>query len=304
MSHPCAALLMVFITLLQSTAGVVTRHLDTAGSFEVTFWRSTAMAVSLSVFLSFIDGKRFWSELLRPTKLVLVSGICWSIMFSAFMVALTLTSVANVLVIMALSPLFTAISARIFLNHRLPVITWFAIIVAGFGIAWMFADDGNTSLSLTGSFVSLAIPIAMAINFTFLQFIGMREKSNVASDGKRPYEMQQALLIGALISSCVTLLPAWPLQTSLHDITLLSMLGIFQLAVPWLLVIYVGKVLSAPEISLLSLLEIVFGVTWAWLWAGEALSLNTLVGGVLVLGALFTNVLATIVMKRKTFHFN
>ena len=47
--------------------------------------------------------------------------------------------------------------------------------------------------------------------------------------------------------------------------------------------------LPAPEIALLALLEVVFGVAWAWLWAGEPLSSNTLLGGALVLGALAAN---------------
>ena len=42
---------MLLVTLLWSTAGVVTRHLDAARSFEVTFWRSAFNAVALGVAL-------------------------------------------------------------------------------------------------------------------------------------------------------------------------------------------------------------------------------------------------------------
>jgi drug/metabolite transporter (DMT)-like permease len=56
-------------------------------------------------------------------------------MYTAFMLALTLTTVANVLVTMALAPLFTALAARITLGHRLPARTWVAIVLAGAGIA-------------------------------------------------------------------------------------------------------------------------------------------------------------------------
>jgi hypothetical protein len=38
---------MVLVTLLWSIAGVVTRHLDAARSFEVTFWRSLFNALAL-----------------------------------------------------------------------------------------------------------------------------------------------------------------------------------------------------------------------------------------------------------------
>jgi drug/metabolite transporter (DMT)-like permease len=219
-------------------------------------------------------------------------------MFSSFMVALTLTSVANVLIIMALSPLFTALFARFFLNHKLPLITWLAIVVAGMGIVWMFVHEDWTALSFVGSCVALTIPIAAAINFTILQSVGMHRKSENIS-GDRPFDMPHALILGAIISTCTTLPFALPLQASMHDIKLLSFLGVFQLALPCYLVIHVSKVLPAPEITLLSLLEVIFGVTWAWLWAGEALTWNTILGGLMVVGALFVNAFTKIVSEQK-----
>ena len=62
-------------------------------------------------------------------------------MFTAFMVAITMTTVANVLVTMAIAPLVTALVARVALGQRLPARTWAAIVVAGIGIAWMYAHE-------------------------------------------------------------------------------------------------------------------------------------------------------------------
>ena len=70
---------------------------------------------------------------------------------------------------------------------------------------------------------------------------------------------------------------------------LLALLGVVQLAIPCLMAVAVARVLSAPEISLLGLLEVVFGVAWAWLGAGEAPSAAVLGGGLLVLAALAGN---------------
>lgn len=42
MSHRRAVVTMVLATLLWSIAGVVTRHLDSATSFEGTFWRAAS----------------------------------------------------------------------------------------------------------------------------------------------------------------------------------------------------------------------------------------------------------------------
>jgi drug/metabolite transporter (DMT)-like permease len=94
------------------------------------------------------------------------------------------------------------------------------------------------------------------------------------------------------LSSAVTLPLALPLQATARDIGLLAGLGVFQLAVPCLLAVLASRVLDAPEVSLLALLEVVFGVAWAWLGAGEAPSAAVLGGGLLVLAALAANAAA------------
>lgn len=285
MSHPRAVAMMVLVTLLWSTAGVVSRHLEAAQSFEVTFWRSSFNALGLALALTVMRGAALWRGLLRSPREVWVSGLCWSVMFTAFMVALTLTRVANVLVTMAIGPLVTALFARIFLHHRLPARTWVAIAVAGAGIAWMFGHEVQAAdaRSLLGMAVALAVPLAAAVNFTVLQHTSHGEAAGESQD------MLPAVLIGALLSSLVTLPLAWPLQASPHDLVLLAGLGVFQLALPCLLVVGLTRILPAPEISLLGLLEVVFGVLWAWLGAGEAPGPTALTGGALVLGALVGN---------------
>ena len=64
---------------------------------------------------------------------------------------------------------------------------------------------------------------------------------------------------------------------------------VFLLAIPGALSVVCGRVREAPEVSLLALLEIVFGILLAWLGANEAPQPSVLTGGVLVLGALVAN---------------
>jgi uncharacterized membrane protein len=128
LTHTKAVFLMVAVTLMWSIAGVITRHLEQARSFEVTFWRSFFTVLSLLVILPFFQGRAVFAKIRRGGWALWLSGVCWSVMFTAFMVALTLTSVANVLVTMALGPFLTALIARIFIGHRIPLRTWVAIL--------------------------------------------------------------------------------------------------------------------------------------------------------------------------------
>jgi drug/metabolite transporter (DMT)-like permease len=282
MTHGRAVALMLVVTLMWSIAGVVTRWLDgSAAGFEITFWRSAVNALALVLLLGGLRGPQALAQSLRTGGRVLwASGLCWSVMFTAFMVALSLTTVANVLVTMALAPLFTALLARVALGHRLATRTWAAIVVAGLGIAWMYGRELRGGEHLAGTLVALAVPVAAAINWTLIQ--GLRGKAQAP-------DMTAAVLIGAVLSALATLPLAWPLQASLHDIGWLSLLGVFQLAIPCVLSVVIARALPAPELALLSLLEVVFGVAWAWLGANEAPSAAVLGGGALVLAALAGN---------------
>jgi drug/metabolite transporter (DMT)-like permease len=101
--------------------------------------------------------------------------------------------------------------------------------------------------------------------------------------------MLPAVLIGALLSCVVSLPLALPFAATPSDLGWLALLGAVQLAIPCLLAVTIARSLSAPEISLLALLEVIFGVAWAWLGADEGLSVHVFGGGLLVLGALAAN---------------
>lgn len=282
--------MMVAVTLMWSTAGVVTRHLDSARSFEVTFWRSGFTALSLLLLLPLLRGRQVFANIRHANATFWASGLCWCVMFTAFMLALTLTSVANVLITMSLGPLFTALMARVFIGHRIAGRTWLAIAAAGVGIAVMYGLEVSAD-NLLGSAVALCVPIAGAANWT------MNQNAQAQGHG---VDLVPAVFIGALLSSAATFFLAQPLQASAHDLILLAFLGLAQLAIPCVLSVLCAQVLKAPELALLALLEVVFGIALAWLGANEAPSQTMLVGGTLVLGALVSNELLGLKQRNST----
>jgi drug/metabolite transporter (DMT)-like permease len=279
LTHTRAVFLMVAVTLMWSIAGVITRHLEQARSFEITFWRSFFTVLSLLVILPFFQGRAVFGKLRTGGAALWLSGLCWSVMFTAFMVALTLTSVANVLVTMAVGPFFTAVVARVFIGHRIPARTWLAIVVAGAGIAYMYGAQVGAG-QLAGTLVALCVPLAGAVNWTVTQ--------RAHSHG-RDVDLVPAVLVGAVISSLATLPLAMPFAASAHDIGLLALLGLVQLAIPCALSVVCARVLKAPEIALLALLEVIFGIVLAWVGADEVPTQTVLAGGALVIGALVMN---------------
>jgi drug/metabolite transporter (DMT)-like permease len=141
LTYSCALCLMVLVALLWSTAGVVTRHLQVIEGFEPMFWRSFSTLLTLlalAVLLPATQGRAPLARMRAAGWALSLPGLCWSVMFTAFMLTLTLTltSVGSVRVTMAGGLLCTALVACFVRGHRLAPRTWLAIVLAGAGIAW------------------------------------------------------------------------------------------------------------------------------------------------------------------------
>ena len=246
---------MVAAPVLWSSAGVVTRHIQSAAPFEQVFWRSLFAFVFVLSILA-IQGKHPWRAARAAGLPGFASGLMWAVMFTAFLFALSMTTTANALVVMAVSPLLTALFAWMFLKDPLPARTWIAAGAALLGIAWMFS--AQLSAHYAGMAVAFIIPVAAAINVVVL-----REPRHEGRDRPRPGgdARRRALLPVALPLPCL----------------FLQLQGYRPARLPRLLsarpTLHAARAreprLAAPEIALLGLLEVVLGPLWAWLGAEE-----------------------------------
>ena len=266
---------MVAAPVLWSTAGVVTRHIHGAAAFEQVFWRS----IFAFAFVLLVLRKNPYKAVRATGWPGLFSGAMWTVMFTAFVIALSLTTTANTLVVVSLGPLLTALLALFFLKEKIQPGTWIAVACASAGIAWMF-HDGFQAGRVAGILVALLVPIAAAANVVTLRASAAR------------VDLIPAVMLGGFLSCLIALPLALPFQGSVKDILLLAFLGIFQLGLPCVLLVIASRTLAATEIALLSLLEVVLGPIWAWLGAGEVPGQATLVGGAVVLLALAGNELS------------
>jgi len=272
-SRGVALALMIVAPVLWSSAGVVTRHIESALPLEQVFWRSLFAFLFVLICVRRSPFKAGWPGYF--------SAGMWTIMFTAFVIALSMTTVANALVVMSISPLLTALLSLVFLKEPISARTWVAAAAAGAGIAWM-SYDGLEGGHLAGMLVALMIPVAAASNLIVLR----------ASAAK--VDLVPAVMLGGLASCLIALPLALPLQGTAKDLTLLAFLGVFQLGLPCMLLVIASRTLSPPEIALLGLLEVVLGPLWAWLWASETPSSTTVYGGAIVLAALVLNEISTL----------
>lgn len=288
-SHKQALILMMIAPAMWSSAGVLSRLLESARGFEVSFWRSFFAGLFVAVALLVQHKSKALSKVKSLGVYGAFSGLMWGAMFSCFMLAITMTTVANALIVESLAPLLTAIFAWIFLREKIPARTWAAIFVACIGMVWMFIDGFSKldTRGLIGVILATCVPIAASTNVIILKKSG------------QDVDLIPAVFVGGALSACLMLPLALPLTASLHDILILAVLGVFQLGLPCMLMVHAAKGLSAPEISLLSLLEVLLGPLWVWLAIGEVPATATLVGGAVVLAALIFNELTALHLERQ-----
>ena len=276
-SRGLALALMVAAPVLWSSAGVVTRHIQRAEPFEQVFWRSL-FAFGFVFLVLLFQRKHPWTSIRAAGAPGLISGLMWAIMFTAFLFALSLTTTANALVVMSVSPLLTALFASLFLKDPVPLRTLIAAGAAAAGIALMFSAD--LSAHYAGMAIAFLIPVAAAINVVVLR----------ASAAK--LDLVPAVMLGGALSCLIALPFALPFSATPKDVALLAFLGVTQLGLPCMLLVLASRALLAPEIALLGLLEVVLGPLWVWLAVGEQPGTATLVGGAIVLAALAANEVA------------
>lgn len=281
LSHTQALGLMVLATLLWSVAGIVSRQIAQAQGFEVTFWRSFFTALSLLIGLSLATRGKVWRLAHFRSRVLWLSGVCWSVMFTAFMLAMTMTTVANVLITLSLGPLLTALLHRLLGGQPLSRQTWVAIALAALGIGHMFVSqiqlDGGQHLK--GMLVAVCVPLAGSVQWNLMKTQQSTSNAN----------MLPAIFIGAVLSCLFTAPLAFPPMANANDMQWLALLGVFQLALPCTLAVWSSQVLKPHEVALLALLEVLFGISWAWWGAGEAPAQAVILGGGLVLVALAGN---------------
>ena len=257
--------------LAWSLAGLIFR-LTSVDVITILCGRATAAALFLLAVLLQRKGRKLPATLiamgwpgLAVALLFIVDGAC-------YMGALHFTSVAHLVVMVALTPLFSALIGLAVLKEPVRLIVWIAIGVSFAGAAIMVSGSVGSS-SLIGDLMAMVVPIVFG-----LVIVIMRRHPEI--------ETLPTVFIAAAFSAVLFLPFARFGAASAHDFVLMAALGIDEFGVGLLLCLAGAKLIPTAEAGLMSLLETVAAPIWVWVALGENPGLRTLAGGVLVLGAL------------------
>src|SRR5262245_35124143 len=196
--------------------------------------------------------------------------------FVAFILALGLAPVANVLLMFGATPFATALLARFALGEPLHRHTIVAMAVAAMGLALSVVGSLQAG-ALAGMAVAFIVVLCMSGNYVVVRY-------------RRDVGMAPAIWLAGLISGLVALPFAHPETVTWAKLPWLLALSPGQLVGGLLLYMASLKRIPAARAALLGLLELVLGPVWVWLFDGEKPDDLTLVGGVIVIGAAAANV--------------
>ncbi|HEX2115102.1 MAG TPA: DMT family transporter [Alphaproteobacteria bacterium] len=278
-------LLMIGAGLCWSTGGILVRSTEIANGWEIVFWRSLFMVVALGLILTVWHRGAVLRKFVAVGIWGVITGGFLALTFFFFILALTLTTVANTLVTMSIMPFVAALLGWIALKEPIAPRTWVAMAAAAAGLVMMFADSLRGDGAL-GMLVALGVPLAFAANLIVVR----HHASEV--------DMVPTVLIAGVISALAALPAALPFSASLHDVAVLALMGTVQLGIGCMLMTLAARDLSAAEVGLLSLLETTLGPIWVWIGIGERPSDVALIGGLCVVGALALNGALGLVQER------
>ena len=273
-------LLAVAAGVLWSTIGLSIKSLEQANVFQILFYRSIFICIFIGLLLHFFFRFNFL-DLLKNWLSYIAGGTALFFAYIGGIYALLTTSAANALLLFACAPIFTAILSPIFLTETISLRTLLSIFIAFLGVLIMvWSDFGG------GDWKGNLSAIISAMGFSFFT-INLRINKHL--------QMLPSVFSSGIIASIVAFLIILFSNSSFQlidkDLVIIFILGVFQVGGGLVLYTLGSKFVPATQLTILMLGEVFLGPVWVWMFVGEEVLYNTILGGSLICFAVLYNAL-------------
>ena len=265
-------ILLLFGGFCLSWGGFIIRSFEEASIWQILFLRSFFFLLALIAFL-FVTYKKNTFNIIKDSGLPgLLGGFVLSFSFVAFVVAMSNTTVANVVFIISTQTMFLAIFGYFYLKEKVSLIGLISILLAMSGIIIMVGDSISGG-SLFGNIVALAIPI----NFAILVMI-IRKNTKV--------DMVPAIFYSGIFSLIYGFFLAESFEFTKHDLWMGFLLGVPQLAVSFICITIGSRTVESATVGILMLMETLCAPLWVWLFLNEIPPISVFIGGAVIISAI------------------
>lgn len=187
-----------------------------------------------------------------------------------FVAAVQHTSVANVLILIGASPLIAAGLSWAFLNEQIPLRTWVAIAATLTGVA--LAVGGGLEGPRWGDLFAAGTSVCMAAYLTLLR-------------GAKDLDMTPCISVSGLIAALISWPLARPGSVPAEGVVYVGILCLIVIPLSFYLITLGPRYLPAHEVSLIGALETFLGPLWVWWVLSENPGAHSIMGGLIVIGA-------------------
>lgn len=272
-------LLVIAAALLWSIGGTIARFLHVTDPWAVIFWRSLFATLFLLGFMLVSDGPRETAGLFRRMSWAgWAVAFCFAIASTSFVVAINYTTIANILLIQAGTPLIAALMAWFFFRERVTLETRFAIaaVIAGIGI--MVSDTFSGHVSPIGDGLAVVIAVVYAT-------------ATVITRHHHEVRMLPAVCLATVMAGIFAIPHVSQFAVSGFDFFMLILFGAVNLGLGLAAFTIGVRLIPAAFAAVLGTLEPALGPIWVWLVHGEVPSSRTIIGGAVVFVALFVHLM-------------
>ena len=186
-----------------------------------------------------------------------------------FVISIENTNVANTLVMVALAPMLSAIISLIFLKENPDKKTWIAITITTLAVIYIFYDAIDSG-DFLGNFLGLVCATGLAVNAVIIR-------------SAKKISLVPSAMIGKLIVALFAMIFVDQLKLENSDLIIIPLMCVACIAIPFVCVTLAPRYITAAEVNLFFLLETIFGPFWVWLVIKEQPSLETIIGGGIII---------------------
>ncbi len=258
-----------------STAGIALRLVEQADGWQILFYRSLALSITILLILVFQKGSSVFDEFRKLDWNDCLLAVFLGTGFVTYVFALLYNTVANALFIFSFAPFLAAFLGWMLLGERVATRTWFAIGFAMAGLAVMVGSELVLSHYL-GTLLALWIPIAYAASIIAVR----RSKRD---------NMLVALCLAGLVALVLSAFFVTDYALTSWDLIISLYLGVFQVGMGFTLVVLGSRHVPAAQVGLLALVEPILAPLWVWMGVGELPGLATIIGGSIIFLAIATD---------------
>ena len=268
-SNQKKGMMLAFTGMIFITPDSLFIRLANLESWNLIFYRGFIPFLVVFIGLLIIYKTKLINELINNGWHGFAYACVFTITNIVFVISIENTNVANTLIMIALAPMLSAIISFIFLKENPDQKTWVAIIITTLSVIYIFYDALDAG-DFLGNFLGLVCATGLAVGAVIIR-------------SAKKISLVPSAMLGKLMVALIALFFANQLKLEGYDLTIIPLMCIMCVAIPFVLITLAPRYIMAAEVNLFFLLETILGPIWVWMVIHEQPSIETITGGIVII---------------------